>query len=89
MKIINHQRESMRRVVSRLMESPGPNIPGRTDKSVTQPCGCREPKQHRDCAYCGYGGDASKICGVCNESGIDGPMIPGTGRRTCADHKGK
>jgi hypothetical protein len=50
-------------------------------------CGCREPKAHKDCAYCGFGGPCTHICGCCKEGGIDGPVIRGTERRTCAKHK--
>jgi hypothetical protein len=50
-------------------------------------CRCREPKRHRDCSYCGYGGPCTHICGVCREQGIDGQTIPGTGRVVCRLHK--
>lgn len=50
-------------------------------------CACRKPKTHKDCAYCGVGGDGIHICGVCKEEGIDGPVIRGTERRTCEAHK--
>lgn len=56
---------------------------------LTHKCGCREPKPHRDCAYCGCGGPATHICGVCRDGGIDGPVIKGTSRRVCAIHKKK
>jgi len=49
-------------------------------------CRCRGPKKHRDCAYCGIG-YSDHICGVCREAGIDGPVIPGTGRVVCKLHK--
>jgi hypothetical protein len=60
--------------------------PVRADGDITVDCGCRKPKRHSDCMYCGSGfGDS--ICGVCKEAGIDGRLIRGTGRRTCAQHK--
>lgn len=49
-------------------------------------CGCREAKTHRDCAYCGFGGDGIKVCGRCRAEGIDGPVIRGTSGRRCAKH---
>lgn len=56
-------------------------------------CGCRAPKSHQDCAYCGCGGDGIRICGVCAEAGIDHDeslpnrgIIRGTERKTCAAH---
>jgi hypothetical protein len=52
-------------------------------------CVCREPKKNRHCAYCGWGGDGISVCGVCRESGIDGPAIRGTGRVVCRIHKEK
>lgn len=56
--------------------------------NITTPkCRCRKPKQHRDCAYCGYGGDGIHICGQCYSEGIDGPVIKGTSRVVCAYHK--
>ena len=51
-------------------------------------CKCRPPKKHDDCAYCGMG-SSGKICGVCKENGIDGPVIRGTSRVVCKIHKGK
>lgn len=55
---------------------------------MMKPCKCREPKRHCDCAYCGVGYiDGAHICGKCKESGIDGPIIRGTGRVKCALHK--
>jgi len=58
-------------------------------KTITKvlECGCRLPKQHRDCAYCGYGGPATHICGSCKEGGIDGRVIRGTSGRRCQKHK--
>ena len=50
-------------------------------------CGCREPKRHRDCMYCGVGYWGEVVCGVCKEAGIDGKVIRGTERRTCQNHK--
>ena len=50
-------------------------------------CRCREPKRHRDCLYCGFGGPCTHVCGVCKEQGIDGPVIPGTSRQVCKLHK--
>lgn len=50
-------------------------------------CGCRPPKKHIDCAYCGIGGPCTHICGVCKEAGIDGQVIRGTERRVCQLHK--
>lgn len=44
------------------------------------------PKVNRDCAYCGYGGSCTHICGVCKENGIDGRVIKGTERRRCKLH---
>lgn len=52
-------------------------------------CTCRPPKRHADCAYCGYGGPCTHVCGDCRENGIDGPVIRGTERRTCASHRPK
>jgi len=49
-------------------------------------CRCREPKTHRDCAYCGMG-YSDHICGVCKEAGIDGPVIRGTSRVICTKHR--
>lgn len=56
-------------------------------KEKTGTCGCREPKRHRDCMYCGSSWAGEVICGVCKEEGIDGRLIRGTGRRTCAAHR--
>jgi hypothetical protein len=53
---------------------------------MKEKCRCRPPKSHRDCAYCGIGGDANHICGVCREGGIDGPVIRGTSRVICKHH---
>lgn len=50
-------------------------------------CNCREPKPHKDCAYCGVGYWGPNVCGVCREAGIDGPVIRGTERRVCSRHK--
>lgn len=44
-------------------------------------CTCRPARTHRDCAYCGYGGPCTHICGRCKEGGIDGPVIRGTEAR--------
>ena len=53
-----------------------------------KPCLCREPRRHRDCAYCGMGYiDGAHVCGVCHGAGIDGPVIRGTGRVVCRKHK--
>lgn len=52
-------------------------------------CTCRTPKRHRDCLYCGNGGPATHVCGVCKEQGIDGPVIRGTERHYCKQHKPK
>lgn len=52
-------------------------------------CRCRKAKRHRDCAYCGYGGPCTHICGICKLAGIDGPVIRGTERRICKLHKKK
>ena len=53
-------------------------------------CKCKEPKTHRNCAYCGtqhpWNGD-EHVCGVCREDGIDGKLIRGTGRMVCKEHK--
>ena len=51
-------------------------------------CKCREPKKHDDCAYCGMG-SSGKICGVCKEQEIDGPVHKGTARVICKIHKRK
>lgn len=59
----------------------------KTKKTTERKCGCREPKRHVDCAYCGCGGDGIRVCGACREEGIDGPIIRGTERRTCREHK--
>jgi hypothetical protein len=59
---------------------------GPVNKSIK--CGCKEPKKHDDCAYCGMG-SIGKICGVCKEQGIDGPVIRGTSRVICKVHKMK
>lgn len=52
-------------------------------------CSCREPKRHADCAYCGTGWADGRVCGLCKEAGVDGPVIRGTERRTCKEHKAK
>ena len=49
-------------------------------------CTCRPPKSHEDCAYCGTN-SSDKICGICKENGIDGPVIKGTERIVCKEHK--
>lgn len=49
-------------------------------------CRCREPKRSRDCAYCGVF-PSGQVCGVCHEAGIDGPVLRGTSRVVCAQHK--
>jgi hypothetical protein len=56
-------------------------------KAKVTKCTCRAPKRHRDCMYCGSGWMGEIICGVCREAGIDGRLIPGTGRRMCAEHR--
>lgn len=56
-------------------------------KTATKTCRCREPKRHRDCAYCGSGWDDFRICGMCKDEGIDGQVIRGTSRVTCKHHK--
>ncbi len=59
-----------------------------TDKEIkTTKCTCRPPKRHNDCQYCGVGWWGEVVCGVCREQGIDGRLIPGTGRRVCKLHK--
>jgi hypothetical protein len=68
------------RLVKRLARKHG--YPGRP-----APCRCRPAKHHRDCAYCGQGWDDGRVCGACKEQGIDGKVIPGTGRVVCAAHK--
>jgi hypothetical protein len=50
-------------------------------------CLCRTARTHRDCAYCGCGGPCTHICGVCKQAGIDGPVIRGTSRVVCAEHR--
>lgn len=65
------------RLVKKLAKDPAPTV-----------CGCREPKRHRDCSYCGVTShQPDHVCGVCKEGGIDGKVIRGTGRRTCSNHK--
>jgi hypothetical protein len=56
-------------------------------EEIKSNCRCRKAKTHRACAYCGVG--TSEICGVCHAAGIDGPVIRGTERVICAEHKGK
>ena len=56
-------------------------------RSTKRTCGCRGPKRHRDCAYCGTGWDDGRVCGYCKANGIDGRTIPGTAARTCSAHK--
>lgn len=50
-------------------------------------CTCRPPRRDRACAYCGVGYDDGRVCGVCREAGMDGRLLPGTGRRVCRLHK--
>lgn len=51
-------------------------------------CACRDPKPHRDCAYCGTTSlRPGHVCGVCKELGVDGFVIRGTERRVCKAHK--
>lgn len=51
-------------------------------------CACRKPSRHRDCSYCGTTAlQPGRVCGVCREAGINGKLIPGTGRQVCRDHK--
>ena len=38
----------------------------------------RPARGHHDCAYCGCDYGTGMICGRCKQSGIDGPVIPGT-----------
>lgn len=67
-----------------------PRLPGveATEESKhPAKCGCRRAKRHRDCAYCGFGWDAGKVCGACRQAGIDGQVIRGTESRTCAEHR--
>lgn len=64
------------RLVKKLAKHPAPKV-----------CGCRPPKKHRDCLYCGCGGPSTHACGVCKENGVDAPVIRGTERRTCDAHK--
>lgn len=47
-------------------------------------CGCREPKRHPDCLYCGSG--YAEVCGQCRDVGIDGPVVRGTSRVQCRTH---
>ena len=56
--------------------------------SSANKCSCKQPKRHDDCAYCGMGA-SGKICGICKENGIDGPVIRGTSRIICEIHKRK
>ena len=72
--------ETERKICAACLKKKGPH---------TKPCRCREPKTHKDCAYCGFGGPCTHICGVCKEDGIDGPVIRGTERVTCKQHKRK
>lgn len=53
----------------------------------THKCGCREPKRHADCQYCGSCWAGEVVCGVCHEQGIDGKVIRGTERRRCRKHR--
>lgn len=53
--------------------------------TLHETCGCREAKKHPDCFYCGRGVD--RLCGACSAQGIDGPVIRGTEKRTCAAHR--
>jgi hypothetical protein len=65
-----------------------PNRERREDmKKAEKKCGCRKPKTHRDCMYCGSGYIGEYVCGVCREAGIDGAVIRGTERRMCAAHR--
>ena len=51
-------------------------------------CGCKLPKRHRDCSYCGVTShQPDSVCGMCREMGIDGKLIRGTGRKVCSHHK--
>lgn len=50
--------------------------------------GSRVAKSHRDCAYCGCGGDGLHICGRCHLEGIRGPVIRGTAGRIHPDSLG-
>lgn len=54
--------------------------------SDTKKCGCREPRQSKDCCYCGSG-YGIHVCGVCRDAGIDGPVIKGTSRVVCKRHQ--
>jgi len=47
----------------------------------------RPPRRHIDCACCGVGGDGIRVCGVCREAGIDGPVIRGTTRAQATPKK--
>jgi hypothetical protein len=58
-----------------------------TRRGGPKPCRCRKPTMHPDCLYCGSRGPATHVCGVCKESGVDGPVIRGTERRICQLHK--
>jgi hypothetical protein len=64
-----------------------PAVPGVVARKPK--CRCRLPRRHRDCSFCGvttfYGG--THVCGVCRANGIDGKLIPGTGRVVCALHR--
>lgn len=53
----------------------------------SRPCRCRLPRRHRDCGYCGVGWDDGRICGVCKQAGIDGPVIRGTSAVQCSGCK--
>jgi hypothetical protein len=50
-------------------------------------CRCREPRSHAGCSYCGHQYIGEVVCGICRENGIDGKLIPGTGRVVCKEHK--
>jgi hypothetical protein len=52
------------------------------------PCRCRLPRRHQNCAHCGVAAPCGgKVCGVCRHNGIDGKLIPGTGRVVCSKHR--
>jgi len=58
-------------------------------KTEKKKCRCRPPRRHSDCMYCGSSWGGEFVCGVCHENGIDGQVIRGTSRVTCAECKRK
>jgi hypothetical protein len=51
-------------------------------------CRCRPARQHRDCNMCGCTSHRPDyFCGVCLVPGVDGKLIPGTGKYVCPMHR--